>query len=151
MWKNHGVGAGLVAALRAIRQPTDQPTDCPYNAVFPHAIWERLACADCDKIAVNECLPWTAACAGGGYLLPYCAPGACTLAGDVSSTRSNGLRWRRFIRSQSREFATPTGGRHRADLRRLSDDPAQSGPAGDRIPAVARSGFSSPPASFLPG
>jgi hypothetical protein len=93
----------------------------------------------------------TTASQGSNYLLPYGASGQSALRGDASSTLFDGAGWRRFTCDLSRELATSSGGGHRNDLHHLPNGAAESGPAGDRIPGVARCGFNISPASFLPG
>jgi hypothetical protein len=122
------------------------------GAVFRGGVSDRrYSCADCDMIVSSAYFSQTTASQGGYHLLPYGAPGPPALGGDASSTPFNGVRRGCFHCCQSRQFATTPAGCHRVDLHRLSDSSPESGPAGDRIPGVARCGFGIPPASFLPG
>ena len=99
----------------------------------------------------SEDLFQAASAPGGDHLLPYGAPGQPALGVDAPSTLHKRIRGGCYRCSQSREFATPSGGGHRVELHRLSDRPPEFGPAGDRIPAVARCGFGIPLGSSPPG
>jgi hypothetical protein len=117
----------------------------------PTTTERRCACANCCIISRSAYFSQTRTSQGGDHLLPYGAPGPSALGGGASSALFDSIRRECFACGASRQFATPSGGSHRIDLHRVSDGSPESGPAGERIPAVTRCGFGIPPASFPPG